>query len=172
MTQAPLATDAMAQSVAPEDKIDFKKIFPIFVIVLIDLLGLTIIIPLMPLYATAYGASAFGSGMLGGTYPIFQFIAAPILGRLSDRYGRKPILVISQFTLYADTRRGRRPSFVDAAAPDDARLLIATFVETLQAVPITVEEGIFGADMAVSLTNDGPVTILLEQPSSTAELGC
>lgn len=81
-------------------------------------------------------------------------------------------LVISQFTLYADTRRGRRPSFVDAAAPDDARLLIATFVETLQAVPITVEEGIFGADMAVSLTNDGPVTILLEQPSSTPELGC
>ena len=81
-------------------------------------------------------------------------------------------LVISQFTLYADTRRGRRPSFVDAAAPDDARLLIATFVETLQAVPITVEEGIFGADMAVSLTNDGPVTILLEQSSSTAELGC
>ena len=96
MTQAPLANDATAQSIAPEDKIDFKKIFPIFVIVLIDLLGLTIIIPLMPLYATAYGASAFGIGMLGATYPIFQFIAAPILGRLSDRYGRKPILLISQ----------------------------------------------------------------------------
>ena len=77
MTQAPLATDAMAQPIAPEDKIDFKKIFPIFVIVLIDLLGLTIIIPLMPLYATAYGASAFQIGMLGATYPIFQFIAAP-----------------------------------------------------------------------------------------------
>ena len=78
----------MAQSIAPEDKIDFKKIFPIFVIVLIDLLGLTIIIPVMPLYATAYGASAFQIGMLGATYPIFQFVAAPILGRLSDRYGR------------------------------------------------------------------------------------
>ena len=60
MAQAPLATDAMAQSIAPEDKIDFKKIFPIFVIVLIDLFGLTIIIPLMPLYATSYGACLWG----------------------------------------------------------------------------------------------------------------
>ncbi len=65
-------------------------------IVLIDLLGMTIIIPLMPLYAVSFGANAFTIGLLGAVYPMMQFIAAPILGRLSDRYGRKPILLISQ----------------------------------------------------------------------------
>ncbi|PWH12677.1 MAG: MFS transporter [Anaerolineae bacterium] len=79
-----------------EEKLDFKRILPIFVIVLIDLLGLTVIIPLMPLYATAFGASALVIGLLGAAYPAMQFIGAPILGRLSDRYGRKPVLVISQ----------------------------------------------------------------------------
>jgi DHA1 family tetracycline resistance protein-like MFS transporter len=82
--------------VAPEDRLDFKKILPIFVIVLIDLLGLTIIIPLLPLYAASFGANALIIGFLGAAYPIMQFIGAPILGRLSDRYGRKPVLVISQ----------------------------------------------------------------------------
>ncbi|HZY41907.1 MAG TPA: MFS transporter, partial [Anaerolineae bacterium] len=82
--------------VNPEDKLDFKKIMPIFVIVLIDLLGLTIIIPLMALYATSFGADAFTIGLLGAAYPIMQFIGAPLLGRLSDRYGRKPILLVSQ----------------------------------------------------------------------------
>ena len=78
------------------EKLDFRKIFPIFVIVLIDLLGLTIIIPLLPLYATSFGASPLTIGFLGAAYPLMQFIGAPLLGRLSDRYGRKPILVISQ----------------------------------------------------------------------------
>lgn len=78
------------------DKLDFKKILPIFVIVLIDLMGLTIIIPLLSLYAAAFGVTAFTVGVLGATYPLAQFIGAPILGRLSDRYGRKPILLISQ----------------------------------------------------------------------------
>ena len=79
-----------------EDKLDFKRILPIFVIVLVDLLGLTIIIPLLPLYATTFGASPLVIGLLGAAYPIMQFLGAPLLGRLSDRYGRKPILVISQ----------------------------------------------------------------------------
>jgi DHA1 family tetracycline resistance protein-like MFS transporter len=79
-----------------EDKLNFKKILPIFVIVLVDLLGLTIIIPLLPLYATSFGANALVIGLLGAAYPVTQFVGAPILGRLSDRYGRKPILLISQ----------------------------------------------------------------------------
>jgi DHA1 family tetracycline resistance protein-like MFS transporter len=83
-------------STPTDEKLDFRKIFPIFVIVLIDLLGLTIIIPLLPLYATSFGASPLTIGFLGAAYPLMQFIGAPLLGRLSDRYGRKPILVISQ----------------------------------------------------------------------------
>jgi MFS family permease len=78
------------------EKLDFKKILPIFVIVLVDLLGLTIIIPLLPLYAASYGADAFTIGLLGAAYPVMQFVGAPLLGRLSDRFGRKPVLLISQ----------------------------------------------------------------------------
>lgn len=80
----------------PSEKLDFKRVLPIFVIVLVGLLGLTIIIPLLPLYAASFGADPFVIGLLGATYPLMQFIGAPILGRLSDRHGRKPILVISQ----------------------------------------------------------------------------
>ncbi len=80
----------------PEEKLDFKKLLPVFVIVLIDLLGLTIIIPLLPLYAASFGASAAAIGVLGAAYPVAQFAGAPLLGRLSDRFGRKPVLIASQ----------------------------------------------------------------------------
>ncbi len=80
-----------------DEKLDFKQILPIFVIVLVDLLGLTIIIPLLPLYAASFGANPLTIGLLGAAYPLMQFFGAPFLGRLSDRYGRRPILVISQF---------------------------------------------------------------------------
>jgi len=79
-----------------DDKLDFKRIFPIFAVVLVDLLGLTVIIPLLPLYAATFQASPLMIGLLGAAYPLMQFIAAPTLGWLSDRYGRKPILVASQ----------------------------------------------------------------------------
>ncbi len=95
MASQELNAAADASSAAPE-KLDFKRILPILVIVLIDLLGMTIIIPLLPLYAAMFGANAWVIGLLGATYPLMQFIGAPILGRLSDHYGRKPILLISQ----------------------------------------------------------------------------
>ena len=91
----------MVQVAPAEDKLDFKRVLPIFVIVLVDLLGLTIIIPLLPLYAASFGATPFWIGVLGAAYPVMQFLAAPILGRLSDRYGRKPILLISQLGTFA-----------------------------------------------------------------------
>ena len=72
-------------------------------------------------------------------------------------------LVVSQFTLYADTRKGNRPSFTQAAPPDVARPLVETFAEHLKSYGIPVQQGIFGAHMLVYILNDGPVTIWLEQ---------
>ncbi len=71
-------------------------------------------------------------------------------------------LVVSQFTLYADTRRGRRPGFTGAAAPAIAEPLVERFKEELRAHGIATQGGRFGADMQVELTNDGPVTIMLD----------
>ncbi len=72
-------------------------------------------------------------------------------------------LVVSQFTLYADTRKGRRPAFVAAARPETARPLIERFAALLEAEGVPVQTGEFGAHMEVSLCNDGPVTIWLER---------
>ena len=71
-------------------------------------------------------------------------------------------LVISQFTLYADTRRGRRPGFTGAAAPALAEPLVERFKDELRALGVPIQGGRFGADMQVELTNDGPVTIMLD----------
>lgn len=76
---------------------------------------------------------------------------------------RGEAIVVSQFTLYADTRKGRRPSFTDAAMPELARPLVDRFAELLRAQGIPTGQGIFGAEMLVEIHNDGPVTIWLEK---------
>lgn len=72
-------------------------------------------------------------------------------------------IVISQFTLYADTRKGRRPSFTDAALPGTASPLVERFVELLEEQGVPTQTGVFGAHMLVEIANDGPVTIWMER---------
>ncbi len=78
-------------------------------------------------------------------------------GRMNDPLGAREVLCVSQFTLYGDTRKGNRPSYVAAARPEHAEPLYVRFCERLGA-----RRGVFGAQMAVELVNDGPVTLLLD----------
>jgi D-tyrosyl-tRNA(Tyr) deacylase len=80
-------------------------------------------------------------------------------GRMNEPLGEREILCVSQFTLYGDARRGNRPSYMDAATPETAEPLYERFCERVHA-----QRGVFGAMMAVELVNDGPVTLLLENP--------
>jgi D-aminoacyl-tRNA deacylase len=78
-------------------------------------------------------------------------------GKMNEALGERGVLVVSQFTLYGDARKGNRPSFVAAARPELAEPLYERFCDRLDA-----QRGVFGADMAVQLVNDGPVTLLIE----------
>lgn len=80
-------------------------------------------------------------------------------GRMNEPLGEREVLCVSQFTLYGDTRKGNRPSYVGAAAPEYAQPLYERFCDRLSA-----KRGVFGALMEVELTGDGPVTLLLETP--------
>lgn len=84
------------QAAVSDEPLDFRRILPIFIIIFVDLMGLTIIIPVLPLYATSFGATPFLLGVMQAAYPLMQFIGGPILGSLGDRFGRKPVLLISQ----------------------------------------------------------------------------
>jgi D-tyrosyl-tRNA(Tyr) deacylase len=84
-------------------------------------------------------------------------VFADAQGRMNEPLGEREVLCVSQFTLYGDTRKGNRPSYVEAAPAELAEPLYERFCERLEA-----RRGVFGADMAVELVNDGPVTLLLE----------
>ena len=85
-----------------------------------------------------------------------------LAGERSAAQEEAPLLVVSQFTLYADTRKGRRPSWSAAAPRPVSEPLVEAFVDALRGLGAHVETGVFGADMQVSLTNDGPVTLVLD----------
>jgi len=96
-----------------------------------------------------------------GTLRIFEDSASKFNLSLLDVSGAA--IVVSQFTLYGDTRKGRRPSFSEAARPEVAEPLVGKFVEFLHAQGVPSQTGIFGAHMLVEIENDGPVTIWLEK---------
>jgi D-aminoacyl-tRNA deacylase len=92
---------------------------------------------------------------------MFKDSQGKINASLLDCHGE--VLVVSQFTLYADCGNGRRPSFTAAAQPEQANLLYEQFVEEVAKSGLIVQKGIFGAEMKVSLINDGPVTLIVEK---------
>ncbi|GIL12978.1 MAG: tetracycline resistance MFS efflux pump [Chloroflexota bacterium] len=81
-----------------EHKLNYKQALPIFALVLVDVLGLSLILPLLHLYATTYGAAPLEVGLVIAAFPLAQLIGLPVMGALSDRFGRKPLLLISQIT--------------------------------------------------------------------------
>lgn len=92
---------------------------------------------------------------------IFEDAQGKINQSLIERKGSA--LIISQFTLYADCMNGRRPSFIQAAPPEIAIPLYEQFIDEVRKRAISIETGVFGAEMKVSLVNDGPVTIMIER---------
>ena len=112
--------------------LDFKRVLPIFALVFVDVLGLTIILPLLHLYAIAYGASPLQIGLVAAAFPLAQFIGVPLMGALSDRYGRKPLLLISQISTFI--------SFIMLGLANSLLLIILS----------RVIDGIFGANIATA----------------------
>ncbi len=100
---------------------------------------------------------------------IFDDEAGKMNLSLLDTHGQA--LVVSQFTLYADTSRGLRPSFTNAAEPERAKQIYERFVSELSYLGVPTRTGRFGAHMAVELVNDGPVTLILEEPSENRAAG-
>ena len=97
---------------------------------------------------------------------VFEDISGKMNASLVDVGGR--ILLISQFTLYGDTRKGRRPSFTNAARPEHAEPLVNYMSQKLESLGVEVATGEFGAHMAVTIHNDGPVTLLLEREAGSS----
>ena len=115
------------------------------------------------LVGVTHGDSAATAGRIAAKTArlrVFEDDAGLMNLALADVGGE--VLAVSQFTLYADARRGNRPSFADAARPEQGEAVYAAFVEALRAEGLPVKTGVFGAHMHVELLNDGPVTLLLE----------
>ena len=90
-----MTTKTTAQTATP---LDTRRVLPIFLLVFVDVLGLTVILPLLHIYAASFGATPLQIGLAMAAFPLAQLVGVPVMGALSDRYGRKPLLLISQAT--------------------------------------------------------------------------
>lgn len=117
---------------APTSKLDFNRVVPIFTLVFVDVLGLTVILPLLHIYAITYGASPLEIGLVAAAFPLAQLFGVPFMGALSDRFGRKPLLLFSQVTTCI--------SFIMLGLADSLLLIVLS----------RVLDGIFGANIATA----------------------
>lgn len=112
--------------------LEFNRVAPVFFLVLVDILGLTLILPLLHLYAAAYGASPLQIGLVAAAFPLAQLIGVPVMGALSDRFGRKPLLLISQISTFIS-------------------FLMLAFANSLEMVILSrLVDGIFGANLSTA----------------------
>ena len=131
-------------------RLDTRRVLPVFLLVFVDVLGLTVILPLLHLYAAAYGATPLQVGVTLAAFPLAQLLGVPVMGALSDRYGRKPLLLISQATTCI--------SFV--------MLGLATSLEMV--VLSRLVDGIFGANLA---TAQAALSDITDESNRTRGLG-
>ena len=113
-------------------RLDYSRVLPIFALVFVDVLGLTVILPLLHLYAVRYGATPLEIGLVVAAFPLAQMIGLPVMGALSDRYGRKPLLLISQITTCL--------SFILLGLADSLSLIILS----------RLIDGLFGANISTA----------------------
>lgn len=130
--------------------LDFKRVLPIFALTFVDVLGLTVILPLLHLYAAAYGATPLQIGLVAASFPLAQLIGVPVMGALSDRYGRKPLLLISQVSTCI--------SFLMLASANSLPLIILS----------RVVDGLFGANLA---TAQAAITDITDEKNRAQGLG-
>lgn len=117
-----------------------------------------------PTTAAQMAEKVYGLRIFDAEHDVHGRLAAGTTSEVSAQELGLPVLLVSQFTLYADTRKGRRPSWGAAAPGDVAEPIVEAFAAHLRALGATVPQGVFGADMQVALTNDGPMTIVVELP--------
>ncbi|MDE2635701.1 MAG: MFS transporter, partial [Chloroflexota bacterium] len=131
-------------------RLDTRRVLPVFLLVFVDVLGLTVILPLLHLYAAAYGATPLQIGLTLAAFPLAQLVGVPVMGALSDRFGRKPLLLISQATTCL--------SFV--------MLGLATSLEMV--ILSRLIDGLFGANLA---TAQAALSDITDAGSRTRGLG-
>lgn len=130
--------------------LSFERVLPIFTLTFVDVLGLTIVLPLLHLYAAAFGATPLQIGLVAAAFPLAQLLGVPVMGSLSDRYGRKPLLLISQVSTCA--------SFLMLAGATSLEMVILS----------RVVDGLFGANLA---TAQAAITDLTDTRTRAQGLG-